>query len=76
MSDPNLPEGVTHRDIDRIGEPLPLTEEPEDVIYGRDGDKISCVRGDFFDLQSWPCGFGNTEEEALEDLIRQENDDK
>lgn len=27
MSNPNYPEGVTERDIDRIGEPLPLTEE-------------------------------------------------
>lgn len=27
MSDPNYPEGVTEKDIDRIGEPFPLTEE-------------------------------------------------
>lgn len=27
MSDPNYPDGVTERDIDRIGEPFPLTEE-------------------------------------------------
>lgn len=27
MSNPDYPEGVTERDIDRIGEPIPLTEE-------------------------------------------------
>ena len=27
MSDPNLPEGITQRDIDRIGEPSPLTTD-------------------------------------------------
>lgn len=27
MSNPDYPEGVTERDIDRIGEPFPLTEE-------------------------------------------------
>ena len=70
MSDPNLPEGVKQRDIDRIGEPNPLTFEDE--IYGVDGNQITCVRSDFIDLQSSPCGFGDNESEALADLIRQE----
>ncbi len=71
MSDPNLPEGVTQQDIDRSfvsGEP------PEDVVYGIDGDQHTCVRGDFENLQESLCGFGNTEEDALEDLIRQEKE--
>lgn len=70
MSDPNLPEGVTQGDIDRIGKPNPLTVEDE--IYGEDGDQITCVRNDFIDLHDSPCGFGNTANEALADLIRQE----
>lgn len=70
MSDQNLPEGVKQSDIDGIGEPNALTFEDE--IYGVDGNQITCVRNDFMDLQNSPCGFGNTEGEALADLIRQE----
>lgn len=70
MSDPNLPEGIKQSDIDRRGEPNALTFEDE--IYGEDGDQVTCVRSDFIDLQNSPCGFGNTEREALADLIRQE----
>lgn len=70
MSNPNYPEGVKKRDIDRIGEPMPLTEE--DTVYGIDGDQHTCVRLDFINLHNSPCGFGNTDREALQDLIRQE----
>ena len=32
MSNPNYPEGVTEKDIDRICEPMPLTEEPSSPL--------------------------------------------
>lgn len=70
MSDPNLPEGVTQKDIDGIGEPNALTFEDE--IYGEDGNQVTCVRHDFIDLHNSPCGFGDNCSEALADLIRQE----
>ena len=31
---PEYPEGVNERDIDRIGEPFPLTEEEDDENVG------------------------------------------
>lgn len=32
MSNPNYPDGVTEKDIDNIGRPFPLTEEPPPEI--------------------------------------------
>ena len=45
----------------------------EDVIYGQDGDQYIAHRPDFINLQESPCGFGDTEEEAKSDLIKQES---
>lgn len=70
MSDPNLPEGVTQKDIDSQWEVNPLVVD--DFIYGEDGNQITCFRPDFIDLQESHCGFGDTLEEAKADLIRQE----
>ena len=44
----------------------------DNVVYGVDCDQHTCVRPDFIDLHDSPCGFGDTDEEALADLIRQE----
>jgi hypothetical protein len=44
----------------------------KEVIYGIDGDQYTAYRPDFDNLQESPCGFGNTCEEALADLERQE----
>ena len=45
----------------------------EEVVYGMDGNQHTAHRTDFVNLQESPCGFGNTEKEALEDLRKQEN---
>jgi hypothetical protein len=50
--------------------------KPTLFIYGVDGDKITCKRPDFINLQESPCGFGDTHQEALEDLLAQEGDTK
>ena len=76
MSDPNLPEGVTREDIDRIGDPFPLTEEPEKAYYEWIGNRVTCVRGDFVDSKTSPFGFGYTKKEALADLITKEEERK
>lgn len=44
----------------------------EDVYIGREGNSFTAFRGDFFDLQTSPCGFGDTEIEAIADLHEQE----
>ena len=46
--------------------------QEEDVFYSVDGNQHTCCRGDFLDLQNSSCGFGDTPEEALADLLRQE----
>lgn len=43
-----------------------------DFEYVMDGDQWYCRRPDFVNLQVSPCGFGYTQIEALEDLLRQE----
>ena len=47
-------------------------DDIEDFFYGIDGDQHTCYRGDFTNLQECCCGFGFTQEEAKEDLLRQE----
>ena len=44
------------------------------VIYGVDGDQYTAYREDFINLQESCCGYGNNHQEALEDLLRQENE--
>jgi hypothetical protein len=43
-----------------------------DIIFDMDGDKITCARKDFTNLQECPCGFGDTNREAYIDLLDQE----
>jgi hypothetical protein len=50
---------------------LYFTAEPT-IDYGEDGNKITATRLDFTNLQEHSCGFGDTEEEALLDLLSQE----
>lgn len=42
------------------------------VLFGIDGNKHTCTRRDFINLQESPCGFGDTLQEAYEDLLKQE----
>ena len=43
-----------------------------DRVFGVDGNKVYCHRKDFIDLYTSLCGFGDTENDAYEDLVRQE----
>lgn len=45
-----------------------------EVIYGVDGNQYTAYREDFINLQESHCGFGDTNEEALKDLLRQEKE--
>lgn len=38
------------------------------LCYFKEGDKFQCVFGDFINLQESPAGFGDTYDEAFEDL--------
>lgn len=38
------------------------------VCFFKDGDRWCCVNGDFINLQESPAGFGETFEEALDEL--------
>jgi hypothetical protein len=40
-----------------------------DIEIGRDGNQVTAVRHGFRDLQQDHCGFGDTEEEAIADLL-------
>lgn len=44
-----------------------------EVIYSQDGNMRQAVRPGFVNLQESPAGFGATDEEALNDLIRHEH---
>lgn len=41
------------------------------MIFKLDGDKICCHRNDFTNLQECIAGFGDSEEEALQDFLEQ-----
>jgi hypothetical protein len=41
---------------------------PSAVCFFKDGDKWCCVYGDFVNLQESPAGFGDTFEDAMNDL--------
>lgn len=43
----------------------------ESLRYYRDGNMMCCTFGDFENLQESPAGFGETDDEAFEDLKRQ-----
>ena len=47
-----------------------------DIIYSHDGDQICATLPDFINLQESPAGFGNTEMEALTDLIKALEEEK
>jgi hypothetical protein len=44
------------------------------VIYGIDGNQETAFREGFTNLQECPCGFGDTKELALTDLLKQEEE--
>lgn len=46
--------------------------EVKAVVYRQEGDQICATREDFVDLASSLAGFGETEEEALEELVKAE----
>lgn len=46
----------------------------KEVIYGIDGNQCFAHRPDFDCLQTSLCGFGDTKELALEDLLKQEQE--
>ena len=46
----------------------------ENVNYGVDGNQVTAFRDDFFNLQESHCGFGDNEQEALQDLLSQEKE--
>lgn len=50
-----------------------FTAKPKEVIYGVDGNQQTAYRKDFDCLATSPCGFGDNQELALKDLLRQES---
>lgn len=54
-------------------EPVPFKT---DEVFGTDGNKFTCRRPDFVNLQESLCGFGDTMEEAKADLLKHEFDKK
>lgn len=44
----------------------------KEVLYGIDGNQYTCHRLDFINLHESPCGFGDTQEQAYQDLLKQE----
>ena len=44
---------------------------PMEFILGQDGNQKTAVKRNFIDLQKSPCGFGNTDKEAIYDLCSQ-----
>lgn len=44
---------------------------PQALCFFMDGNKRCCVHGDFRNLQEDPAGFGDTDDEAYRDLLRQ-----
>lgn len=43
------------------------------VVYGQDGNQVCAHYEDFINLQESPCGFGDTEEDALKELLSTSN---
>jgi len=41
------------------------------ILFGVDGNQQTAHFDDFINLQESPCGFGDTQLDALEDLISQ-----
>lgn len=41
------------------------------IVLGTDGDQHTATFDDFFNLQESPCGFGNTQREAVLNLLEQ-----
>lgn len=46
--------------------------EIHDIEFAMDGDMLMCIRPGFTNLVQDPAGFGETEEEAYQDLIENE----
>ena len=45
--------------------------EYSSIIFGVDGDQKTAYFDDFINLQESPCGFGNTQKDAVEHLLEQ-----
>lgn len=53
-----------------------MSTKLEIVLYEKDGDMWCCHRRDFVNLQESLAGFGKTKEEALQDLLNKETEQK
>jgi len=51
-----------------------MSDKKDDLIFEIDGNQITCTRPDFTNLMEMPCGFGDNEEQAFNDLLRQERE--
>ena len=49
-------------------------QEKNDVVYEIEGNQWCAHRKDFIDLQNSPAGFGDTQKQALKNLIKNEKD--
>lgn len=50
-------------------------EEPQiEIFITLDGDKYCATYHDFINLQESPAGFGNTEQTAIQSLLKYTND--
>ena len=47
--------------------------EYSSIIFGVDGNQRTAYFDDFINLQESPCGFGNTQKDAVEELLKEWN---
>lgn len=68
-------DGVFYREVRRFDGYVPALACPAhggpSVEYGMDGDSHYARLNDFVNLQESPAGFGDSQDEALADLVRQ-----
>jgi hypothetical protein len=74
-----LTEGVAHGKSHAVDD---ILRRIKNLAYGKiytridlsvDGDKFTAKYDDFINLQESPCGFGDTQKEAVQDLLKQGN---
>ena len=61
---------------ERIEKYLFMSILENDFVYGKDGNQITATLKNFINLQESPCGFGDTKEDAANDLIKKLLKDK
>ena len=75
-----ITEAIRQGKVTLDGKPVRIVEKetpfiPDDgFIYGMDGNQHTCQRPDFVNLAESLCGFGDTQEKAKADLLRQEQE--